>query len=71
MNKIELIGDYEWTEFRNFMINELIQAETKEQLIEFIKSLFLSIGTPEQLKERRKKMGLPEFTKEEKKKMGI
>ncbi|MEK6879877.1 MAG: hypothetical protein AABY22_09735 [Nanoarchaeota archaeon] len=69
-SNIKVIGDWNWQEFRDYLVIELVNAETEEQFTKIVANILGSVGTLQDIKKVRRKLGIKQITKEEEKMLG-
>lgn len=68
-DKIQIIGDLNWTQLRQFIIDQMEFCRTEKEFENCLMTLWKSIGTKEHIIAVRKELGLKQLTKEELEKM--
>lgn len=68
-NDIRIIGDLNWTQLRQLIIDQMEGCRTKREFEDCMMILWKSVGTKEHIIAVRKELGLKPLTKEELKEM--
>jgi hypothetical protein len=55
------LGDFNWQQMRDFLIEALTLCRTEEELMKIITGVIISVGTPKELAKLREKMGIKPF----------
>lgn len=64
-NNVKVIGFLTWSELRDYIVKQLLNANSEEEVTKIITQLVSSMGTIEQIKATRKKLGITPLTKKE------
>ena len=64
-----VVGDKNWIWLRANIINSVLESNTERKFNKFINDLLQSLGTKEELIQKRKELKMKPFKKEELKKM--
>lgn len=68
-DKIQIIGDLNWTQLRQFIIDQMEDCRTEKEFGNCMMKLWKAVGTKEHIVAVRKELGLKPLTKEELEKM--
>ena len=63
--KVKIVGNNSWEGFRDTIVSCLSLCKTEDGFKQIMVGIGLSVGTIEQMNERRKIIGLKEYTKDE------
>ena len=63
--KVKIVGNNSWEGFRDMIVSHLSLCKTEDGFKQIMVGIGLSVGTIEQMKERRKIIGLKKYTKDE------